>query len=139
MFTRWQFGGTVADMTDLTHGRFRLEDTDGKPFRFEGRMLAHSSSELPRKSRWMEVQIFQTIGGKYVVNLIGNTRLEGERIKERAHIVDTADDVIDILHQTDPESGARYLTQVARDGIEQAGEHSESIRRAWESLARHVA
>jgi len=126
-------------MTDMTHGRFRLEDVNGQPFRFEGRMLAHTSSELARKPRWTEVQIFQTIGGKYVVNLIGQTRLDGERIKERAHIADTAEDVIAVLFQEDPDTGNRYLTQVARDAIEQAGDHSESIRRAWEGQVRHVA
>lgn len=42
-----------------------------RSLKFEGVQLAHSSSEGPGKSRWVEFSLFRTSNGKYVVSRTG--------------------------------------------------------------------
>lgn len=39
--------------------------------KFEGHLLANSSSQVPGKPRWVEFDIYQTAAGSYVISRIG--------------------------------------------------------------------
>src|SRR5690606_33720056 len=91
--------GTVGPMTNGTNRRFELEDVNGQPLRFDGELLAQVTSQRADrpKPRWMEMRIFRTAGGNYVLEIIGQTSIEGEAIKARAKVLATATELIDAL------------------------------------------
>lgn len=125
-------------MTDLTYRRTDSEDSDGNPITFEGRILGHASSRRDdRQQRWMEVTIFVTKAGTYVVEIIGHTIREGEVTKQRAHILTEPSEVIERLHTT--RDGERYITYTAREALFQAAEADPGISSAWDAQARVVA
>ncbi len=43
--------------------------------RFEGRHLAHSSSERPGASRWIEFDLYKTNAGSYVLSRVGVSKV----------------------------------------------------------------
>jgi hypothetical protein len=68
---------------------------DGKPdLRFQGELLASASSSDDRQSssysgelgRWVELQLWQTRGGKYVCQEIRWTRWQGEEDRYQAEV-----------------------------------------------------
>lgn len=127
-------------MTDLTYRRIELEDGNGQPLSFEGTELGFASSQHPgrQKDRWQELRIYRTRGGKYVLENIGQTAIEGEAVKSRGKVIDDAKSLIDALHNTD-DGGVRYLTYTARDALFEAMERDEPLRTAWAARVQEVA
>lgn len=154
-------------MTQLTQGRFELEDGDGQPISFTGVRLAFVTSrrdedttlwgeanslfededdqgrdewlrERGYRPRWMELAIYRTEGGRYVIEIVGQTTNTGEVIRSRAKVAETAEELVEGLHNTD-DSGKRYITYTARDALMDAMRDDESLAVAWKSRAREVA
>jgi hypothetical protein len=137
-------------MTDMTYRRIDSEDADGNPITFEGRELGHASSKrASHQPRWMEMTIFQTHGGHYVLEIVGMSNVPGDVTKQRAHVFENPEDVIEKMHSTHtcnvdcpspcPQVGRRYLTYTARECLFQAMEVDRGLNRAWDKRARVVA
>jgi hypothetical protein len=137
-------------MTDMTYRRIDSEDGDGNPITFEARELGHASSKRQqRQPRWMEMTIFQTRGGSYVLEIVGMSNVPGDVTKQRAHVFENPGDVIDKMHSTHtcnvdcptpcPQVGRRYLTYTARECLFQAMDADPSLDDAWGKRARVVA
>ena len=45
-----------------------------RTLRFDGVELAHSSSEMPHKPRWVEFRLFRTPSNQYVISRVGASR-----------------------------------------------------------------
>lgn len=126
-------------MTTKTYRRIDTEDQDGAPITFEGRVLGHASSKRDgTQPRWMEMTIFQTKAGAYVLEIVGETNRDGEVRKQRAHVFTDPSDVIEKLYGTDSDD-RKYITYTARECLFQAMDEDTKLQDAWESRARVVA
>lgn len=74
---------------------------DGKPpLRFKGHEIAGASNhshEGSRQNRWTELALYQTAGGKYVIERTNRTCWQGESDRCAAEALGTAAEVIDWL------------------------------------------
>lgn len=46
-----------------------------RTLKFDGVLLAYSTSFRPRSERWIEFSLYRTVGGSYVLSRVGETRL----------------------------------------------------------------
>lgn len=127
-------------MTDDVYRRFEVEDVNGQPLAFEGRELAFVSSQRVSqpKDRWLEMRIFVTRAGSYVLEVVGQTSRPDEMVKARAKVFTDPAALIESLYKTD-DSETRYLTYTARELMDIAAEHDAQLREAWEAQVREVA
>ena len=74
-----------------------VERDDNTDLRFSGVELAHVSSEKPdgpSSQRWTELTLYKTNSGKYVVQKIGVSILDGENDKHSGFVCDSTDAVV---------------------------------------------
>lgn len=68
----------------------QVRDGNGnRVLKFEGELLAESSSRQPGQLRWVEFQLYRTKSGSYVLSRVGQTRLfhdPGCAIVQRNHL-----------------------------------------------------
>ena len=79
---------------------FELARDDGPDVRFQGEQIAGASSfhhEGPRNTRWTELKLFRTKGGKLVCQEVGQTCWDGERTKYRLHFAESEAEMVEAL------------------------------------------
>lgn len=119
--------GTVTSMTqDVSHTVFDGE----REIRFTGQLLGESSSERPGKSRWIELRIFRTAGGKYIVSGVGRSTQDGETDRRWAHVCESAAGALESLYMYDGDD-VRYLTRTAKEAVTAAMAHDEPLKKAY--------
>lgn len=103
------------------------------PANYDSRSKTCTCEEFERKRgrtcshlRWFEVDIYRTQAGNYVVSGRGRSICEGERDRNWAYTVDTAEELIEVLYRTDRD-GIRYLTRTVRDALESAADRDEAV------------
>lgn len=78
-------------------------DRDGKPpLRFKGTLVAKAdnhSYQGDRQTRWTELKLFKTAGGKYVINRVRRTCWSGESDRSAADALTTAAEVMEWLRE----------------------------------------
>lgn len=109
---------------------YEVFDRDERTIRIEGELIGESSSADGNKARWIEIQIFITESGKYVVAGIGKSSNPGETDRPWVHVCTSPQGVVETLYLED-EDGVMYLTRVARTAIEQAARADEKLRDAY--------
>lgn len=119
---------TVPTMTQDASG-FVVRDGD-REIRFTGILLGESSSEQAGKSRWMELKIYRTSGGKYIVTGVGRSTLKGEVDRHWTHVSESPQGALESLYLYDGDE-VRYLTRVAKDAVSQAIIKDEALRNAY--------
>lgn len=97
---------------------------------FAGVLLGDASSHEPGKDRWIELRIYRTTGGRYVVERIGKTHVRGERDRFWAQVSSTAEGVIECLYLEDGD-GVAYLTNVAKDVLTAAASNDRALEAAF--------
>lgn len=115
-----------------TYVRFEVRRDGDTDLRFEGVPLADVSSQTnqgPDQSRWTEIRIYRTKGGKYVVVVVGRTQWQGEHDRRAAYVCEGKKGVIDALFQDDPYAeGEGYLSHLAKEALDEAGiDHAEEV------------
>lgn len=103
---------------------------DDRQFQFSGTLLGHASSGRAGKSRWIEISLHKTNGGKYIVSGIGRTTIKNETERRWAHVSDTPQGAIECLHLFDSD-GVRYLTRTAKIALAEACSLDERLRDAY--------
>ena len=122
---------------------------------FEGVMLASASSRRGSASRWFEVSLYRTAAGSYVVAGVGRSDVDGETDRHWVEVVDRPADVVEALKRDEMQcascggdwfragrcgdcgsterkpSGQRYLTNTARDALNEAAESDDGVREAF--------
>jgi EXLDI family protein len=98
---------------------------DGLPnLRFSGTKIADVSSHShqgSQQNRWTEIKIYRTAAGKSVVKIIGRTCWQGERDRHEAHVCADEAAVITALTQDHESGDGAYLSDLAKEALEQAG------------------
>ena len=97
---------------------------------FSGTLVGFASSSDGNKRRWIDIGIYITEGGKYIVSGVGRTDVDNESDRPWAHVCATARGVIDVLTMTD-DSGTEYLTNTARQAIDQCSQGDLDMRDAY--------
>lgn len=109
----------------------------GRELDFEGELLGSSSSHARGKPRWLEVAIYKTVGGSYVVAGVGKTTLPNEQDREWAQVSTRAEAVLERLRLKD-EDGVWYIPATSMRAIEEAAEVDAGIREALYA-PQHIA
>lgn len=80
---------------------FTLKRDNEPDIRFTGEEVATADSYDPvggpRNTRWTELTLYRTTGGKWVCHEVGITRWEGERTRYKAHICETDQELCEAL------------------------------------------
>ena len=113
----------------MTNEGYSIRDRE-RLIEFSGTMLGSASSDTGNKVRWIEISIYMTEGGKYIVSGVGKTSVEYETDRPWAHVCTTAKGVIKVLTMSD-KSGTEYLTNTARDAIDQCCMVDSDMRDAY--------
>lgn len=101
-----------------------------RQLQFAGQLLGHASSGRSGKSRWIEISLHKTNGGKYIVSGRGCTTVSGETERNWAHVSDTPQGAIESLYLFDSD-GVRYLTRTAKIALTDACALDERLRDAY--------
>ena len=112
---------------------------------FDGQLLGEASSHRSGHSehpvpyapvgfrcsacRWFEVRIFKTDKEEYVVEITGQTLVEGERVRHRAELTSSAHWVIEMLTQR--EGDRRFIPLVSRRALAEAAARDLQIEHAY--------
>lgn len=86
---------------------------------FTGDLLGVGSSLKSGASRWHEVRIYRTTGGRYIVHKIGRSVLPGEVDRHAVKVCDRPEGVRAALTSRD-RAGTSYLTRVATEAWRRA-------------------
>lgn len=117
-------------MTTVTTDHFTVRD-GARQLSFEGTLLGTASSRRDDKERWIEITIYRTGSGRYIVAGVGRTVVVGENDRCWAHVSDTAEGVVESLYMYDGD-GVRYLTKVARVALINAGTLDPTLKQAYD-------
>lgn len=99
---------------------FRIPRDGDVDLAFSGELIGFGTSEEPGRDRWFEVRIYRTEAGKYVIAGTGVSLLPHERDRNWAYVHGNAQAVVEALYREDPDTGVRFLTNTARDALEEA-------------------
>ena len=101
---------------------------------FEAERLADATSFDPEQriegvsgNRWTELRLYRTPDGTYLVAGTGCSTVEGESDRHWLNVQRRARDVVKALTRRDRRSGRQYLTDVALDLLDMAGEEDPEI------------
>ena len=109
---------------------YRVDDKDDRQVCFSGELLAFTTSEDRGKPRWIELRLYVTDGGNYVLSGVGMSDVDGEVDRPWVHVIEDAYGVLEQLYMTD-DTGTRYLTRVARDLLTKAARVDDDVRSAY--------
>jgi hypothetical protein len=112
---------------------------DGKrTITFDGILIGSATSDDGHRDHWVDIAIYRTDAGSYVVSFIGRTRLAhiGEVDRPKAQVSTTPEGAVESLYLVD-DDGVRYMTYVAKRAAEEAAENDPEFRSAY--LVEHVA
>lgn len=119
-------------MTDdeIDDNEWLLVGEDDREFAFTGRRLGHGSSHRSGRDRWTEVCVYLTVGGAYIVHIVGCSIVPGEAVRGRVRVCETAAAAVEALHQID-DDGIKYLTNTARAAATEAAARDADFREAF--------
>lgn len=112
-------------MTDM---EWIIERDNNVTLAFDGVQIANVTSETPDSNRWTEIRIYST-ADKYVCEVVGGTRVEGEMFRRQATVHDTPESLRNSLKRRNHQ-GEVYLTYLALDALEDAAGSCPTFRTA---------
>jgi len=104
---------------------------------FTGVELASVSSNEDGKSRWIELSLYKTRGGMYVLAGCGKSVVPGETDRPWVQQSEDPYGIIDRLYLFNDDTGAKYIPRTSRRLLEDASRVDDSIKRAY--ATEHVA
>lgn len=113
---------------------YTVPDRD-REIQFDGEVLGRVSSRTELKQRWIELALYRTDAGSYVLAGVGRSTVPGEHDRKWAEIADEPSGVIEFLYLTNDHS-QRFLPNTARRLLSQAAKADERIRLAY--TTQHV-
>ena len=116
-------------MKDKTMQHYKIERTGRSPFSFNGECIGCGSTKTVSGSgsnRWTTVDIYKTVGGKFVAAITNHTMWEGEHDYTKAWTAADAQAVIDNLKD---ESGK--FGRASQEALEHAAEASPEFAAAY--------
>jgi len=114
---------------------FQVRDSE-RVIKFDGVLLANVSSHTSGKQRWIELAMYKTHAGTYVLYGVGRTRMPDEVDRHWVQLADEPEGIIDrlTLHN---DLGAKYIPHTSRSLLIDAGEQDDAIKQAF--MAQQIA
>ena len=103
---------------------------------FDGELLAEVDSRTDERARWIELKLYRTAAGTYVLAGCGRTLVQGEVDRHWVQLAEEPAGILDRLYMISDE-GARYLPHTSRRLLELAGEADSQIRDTY--MREHIA
>lgn len=104
---------------------------DERCIEFAGELLAYVSSAAPGKDRWLELTVYRTAAGAFVLAGVGRSNRPGEVDRKWAQISLEPEGVIDRLTMFDEDTGAEYIPNTSRKLLSLASDKDARIKRAY--------
>jgi hypothetical protein len=128
----------MTDKTEVGEQPWEVFD-DVKPVRFAGRLLAEASShEHHDRPRWLDMELYRTTQGRYVLVRIACSDTPGEKDISYVRIVDTAEEVLEHLKRAPQSGGTPILMRLGRELLEEAATVDSNIARVLGNETRPV-
>lgn len=118
--------------TQVTH---QVQD-GARTITFEGELLAEVNSRTDERVRWIELRLFRTVAGTYVLAGCGRTVVTGEVDRPWVQLAEEPEGIIDRLYMLSDE-GARYMPHTSRRLLEVAAKRDSEIHSAY--WREHIA
>lgn len=103
-------------MTTPNQTEYKITRNGEPPLRFHGTLIGSGSSRSFNSTRWTNIRIYRTSGGKYVAHVEAVTCWQGERDFAKARSFATPGELIDYLKGDESER----LSHVAQEALEDA-------------------
>jgi len=110
---------------------------DARRIQFAGVLLASVTSATPQKQRWLELSLYRTAAGAYVLAGVGRSEVAGEVDRKWAQVSLEPEGIVDRLTMFDEDTGAEYVPKTSRQLLEKASDIDGKVARAWRT--HHVA
>jgi hypothetical protein len=112
-----------------------LARSGDRPLEFSGEEIAATDSRQqqgPCQTRWYELALYRTDGGKHVVAINYRTQWQGELARDEAHVCESLAEAVEVLRSTIPELPMHAFPPGARFDEKRA--HTEgAVRACYES------
>ena len=108
---------------------FQVRDGE-RVITFAGVELASVTSRERTKQRWIELRLFKTQAGSYVLSGCGRTLKQGEVDRHWAQVSDAPEGILERLHLYN-DVGERYIPTTSRRLLREAGERDAAIMQAY--------
>jgi hypothetical protein len=113
---------------------FVLERDGDRALRFVGRQIGHGTSEDPSVDTWLEVCVFATSSGRFVVQKAQVARGEREPRRSAVHVVDDADGALRALVRT----GTGWIETPVVDALREAARKDDRFARSLGSRLENL-
>lgn len=117
--------------------RFELLRPRQGPIIFNGHLLGSSSTKRPGKRRWTEINVYQTIGRMYVLEILGCTDYGNESTIRTVSTHNTASELFEKL-----KGGRASLSAPAYDVLDAAATVDDELDRLldqYETKAQYIS
>lgn len=114
---------------------FVAHDGD-RALKFNGTLIGSATSDDGHKQRWMDMCIYRTEAGSYIIEKIGRSRIAGEENRHSAQVCESAEGAVESLYQYDDQD-VRYMTRVTREAAAAAALVDDDFATAYR--IEHVA
>ena len=122
------------DLTVTAAGRpaaahHALRDRDDRTVEVHGRLIGSGTSYKDGKPRWFEVDIYETVDGRFAVYTRGCSNVAGEKPLRRLIFTPSAFEVLSLLvvHR----NGKSYLPRASDRALSLAASYNDDIRDAY--------
>lgn len=112
----------------MTLSQIRIKRHGALDYVFKGELIASANSQDGYKPRWQTMNLYRTESGKYVLEDLGETSVDGEVTMRDARVYENAHQVMKGLYRRRPD-GTKYLTIVATELLDAAGEVDSAFAR----------
>lgn len=108
---------------------FRLQRHAALALEFDGELLGEADSDDGTRDRWQRMRIYATDHGTYILERLGESRLEGDVTMRHVDELPNAHQVRRRLERR-RDDGSKYLTIVALEVLDQAALKDEAFKEA---------
>lgn len=102
----------------------------GRILEFTGVLLAENNSYTQNKRRWIELRLFRTQAGSYVLAAVGRSTVPGEIDRCWVQVSDGPEGVIERLYMYS-DNGQRYIPHTSHALLDKAARADTRVRHAY--------
>jgi|SRR5262245_61468841 len=116
----------------MTNQHFLIERNGTVPLEFDGQLLADVSSAEPDSPRWQEIRIYRSDQGRFITEVLGCTRVRGERTIRNVEVFSRPEDVQRGVRRR--KDGREFVTELGHEALRIAAEHEPLIYSGTEQV-----
>lgn len=126
------------DDEDDEIGRYVIERTGMRPLVFEGELVEEMYGVNGKSNRWHDISVYKTAGFKFVVVIKFTSTWDGEIGFTTASVVDTPDEVADVLESHDCTSYVQGFPPISPDHLRKQEALLKDITLRYKELVSYI-